>query len=555
MKKFLAIVLVLTIVLGLCAACGGNNEQQNNNKAEGKVTVQIGLAASAKVSDYDNNALTKWLEEQTGVDIEIVEYAGGTDVATQISATISARQELPDILWGISINEETVNTYGREGYFVDLRPYYEDTEGASKIFWDRMAECMDEYQQEYVLQLITDTETGGMYSVPTVETSLVDTIYSMAWINTEWLDKLSLKAPTNTEELYTVLKAFKDNDCNGNGDPTDEIPLYGKDDKQAHVISWLLNMFIYYNPSHLWQDYNGDGKLEAVYTQDKYREGLAFINKLYKEGLLSKTVYTDTNKDMKLVTTPNSGVARCGIFTGHLSIHTTKGNEVLYQYESLKSWGSVCERELSAKQTCYITETAKNRGIVDECFNLLMTMWSWDGAMRIRYGEYGVNWTEADEGAKSDYGLDAEYKILSPVPSDEQQNYKWGSNSGTLNHYAEGETAQTGDGVSEWDKTKYKMHAECRANFEWAMENVNPQYLADPFLEKFIMTAKEEEQIDMKKTNFDSIISSYVKNFVTGDQDMDINNDAKWKEFQDALKAEGMEDIVAMYQKCYERQK
>ncbi len=31
--------------------------------------------------------------------------------------------------------------------------------------------------------------------------------------------------PTTPTELRTVLEAFRDNDCNGNGDPNDEIPL------------------------------------------------------------------------------------------------------------------------------------------------------------------------------------------------------------------------------------------------------------------------------------------------------------------------------------------
>ena len=45
------------------------------------------------------------------------------------------------------------------------------------------------------------------------------------FINKAWLDQLGLEVPTTTEELYEVLCAFRDNDMNGNGDTTDEIPL------------------------------------------------------------------------------------------------------------------------------------------------------------------------------------------------------------------------------------------------------------------------------------------------------------------------------------------
>ena len=37
------------------------------------------------------------------------------------------------------------------------------------------------------------------------------------WVRQDWLDKLGLKAPQNVDELYTVLKAFRDRDPNGNG--------------------------------------------------------------------------------------------------------------------------------------------------------------------------------------------------------------------------------------------------------------------------------------------------------------------------------------------------
>ena len=553
MKRFLAILLVLVTVFGLCA-CGKNETED----ASGKIKVKVGLGSNAKVLDFEDNALTKWLEEQCGVDIEIVEYAGGTDVATQISATIAAQQELPDILWGVSIGKDTIFTYGEEGYFANLRPYYEDMEGASKTFWDRITENLSEDEQAAILNTITNPDTGNIFCVPTVETSLVDGVDSMAWINRQWLDKLGLQPPTNVDELYTILKAFKENDCNGNGDKNDEIPLFGSQNTSspAQVVNWIVNMYIYYNDAHVWQDYNGDGQIESVYTQDKYREALKFVNKLYKEKLLTSMVYTASSGDMKGITTPNSKVALCGIFLGHLTTHTTFGNEVMYQYEALKPWGCATERDISVSQSCHITATAVDRGIDAKCFEILMTMWSWEGSMRVRYGEYGVNWTDADEGAKSDYGLDATYKMLDD-PFTQQTAAQWGKASGSFNHYAEGETAQISENLDKWTATKSLMHAKAREYFDWAEKEINPTILGgkDPFLKKFNLTSKDEKEIDMKVTNVNNVVNTFIKNFITGDKKMDINNDAHWKQFQDEMMKEGYADIQKMYQKYYEKNK
>ena len=246
MKKFLAILLALTLLLGLCACGGGEKEQTGGVTADGKVKLSIGIPTNAKIMSLEENALTKWLEDECQIEIEFVEYAGGTDVSTQISTTVAARQELPDILYGIGLNDGAITTYGKDGYFVDLTPYYEDKEGASKNFWSRIEESLTPEQQDTVIRKITDGDTGKIYAVPTIETSTIDKRNYQPWINQTWLDKLGLAMPQSIEDLYNVLVAFNTKDPNGNGDPNDEIPLFGSEKAggNAQVVNWIMNMFM-----------------------------------------------------------------------------------------------------------------------------------------------------------------------------------------------------------------------------------------------------------------------------------------------------------------------
>ena len=543
MKKLLAMILALVMVLGLCACGGsGSGDGAGETTPDGKVKLSIGTTSDALILDLDNNALTKWVEEECNVEIEFVEYAGGTDVATQISTTIAARQELPDILMGVSLGEATVTRYGKDGYFLDLSSYYEDKEGASKVFWDRITNELSQYDQDLVIRKITDPETGAIYGVPMVETSLIDKMQYQLFINVEWLDKLGLEKPTNNEELYEVLKAFKTGDPNGNG-LADEIPLFGSQNSGlcGKVVDWLMNLFCYYNPNRPY-GVDENGKLYPSYTTDEFREGLKFVNKLYKEELLTTLAWTASSAEMKQIITPSSGTALCGIFLGHLTVHATMENDILYQYEPLKNWGCAVRNDTSASLNTFITENCDNP---DKAFEVLMKLWTWDGSMRMRYGEYGVNWTEPTEGAKSDLGLDATYKLISD-PFRMQNTARWPKMC-TLNVYAEGETAEIAEEMTEWMATKSKMHAESYAMFLESEQNNNPKTLC-PVL---IYTEEEKEMTEAERTNVGDKRSKAMTDFCTGV--LDPNDDAVWAAYIKELEDLGLQTVLELAQKAYDR--
>ena len=57
--------------------------------------------------------------------------------------------------------------------------------------------------------------------------------------NKEWLDNVGMEAPTNIDEFYEVMKAFRDQDANGNGDASDEIPF---EPSQSDWCSKIMNV-------------------------------------------------------------------------------------------------------------------------------------------------------------------------------------------------------------------------------------------------------------------------------------------------------------------------
>ena len=540
MKKFLALFLALVLALGM-VACGGNKKPTSGDGN----TLTIGIQPSAYVLDYEDNALTNWLEEQCGVELKFMEYAGGTDVDTQIATTIAAGERLPDILLGINLSDALRLRYGRDQYFVDMKNYFADKEGASKVFWDRMEYELSESDQKNIVNYMTDPGNGSIYAVPIIETSLFDAMNYQVYINTQWMDKLNLQVPTNKEELLTVLRAFKNNDCNENG-IEDEIPLFGVTAANigGGIIDWLINMFVYYDREAQYI-VDENGKIEPVYITDEYREALKFIAQMYKEGLISPLTFTSSITEMRTIVTPANGTPIVGMFVGHPTAHITQGSELFDLYEPIELWCPAVMRATSCTLNTFITADCENP---DKAFELLMTMWTEEGSYRIRYGEKGVNWDDPTEGAKSVVGMDARYKLIDDSAFTSQNSCLWGGVKCTLNAYAETESAEMAQELDSWVAGRMQKMAKTLELYKKAAEKYNPEVVCP----KLYKTTAELEETEMERINVPNRASKDRTDFITGIKD--INSDSVWKEYKDALYSMGLQKIIDQDQIVYDRQ-
>ena len=549
MKKLIAMMLALVMALSLCVACGGNGGaaagNQGSGDGEGAVKLSVGLPTKATVLSYEENALTYWVEEQCGVDLSFVPYSGGTDIGTQISTTVAAQQALPDILFGVGLGADVYQGYGRDGYFLDLTPYFEDKEGASKVFWTRLEETFTEAEIDDILRKITDPDTGKIYGVPTMDTTMIDVMDYQMWINAEWLDYLKLDMPTDIDSLYKVLVAFRDGDPNQNG-KKDEIALYGGQEAGlgGDVVNWLVNMFLYFNDRKNFA-IDEDGQVYAPFITDEYREALKFVNKLISEGLMLDSVFNTKMSEMPMITTPASGTALVGCFSGHLTIHADYNNPIMQQYKSLPLWSCAVFNDHNCKVNNFITADCANP---DKAFEVMMTIWSEEGSRRVRYGEYGVNWTDADEGATSDLGLPADFKLLMD-PLVQQNTCLWSGASCTLCVWAELESAQLVTELSPGEAVKQQMHAESYANFKAAADKYNPK--AELICPTLVLTEEEKEDTQAQRTACSDYYKKSRTDFSTGD--LDPNSDSDWKKYVDTLWDLGLQDWLDVAQVAYDR--
>ena len=562
MKKLLALILCLVMAVSVFAGCGGGggleaagegNEgpvaTMDNKEIPDDLTLTIGIPLSASVEDYDTNAYTLWLEEQTGYDLEFITFqSSSTDYKAQLSTMLATGDELPDILWNFGVGQGAYEEYGASGYFIDMAPYYNDKEGEGKVFWDRLSNLPQD-QQDYVVRQLT-AEDGGMYAAARIEYSLIDTMQFQVFINQTWLTKLGLEMPTNIDELETVLRAFRDKDPNGNG-KKDELPLIGNNAAgSSSIIKWILNMYCYVDFNKYF-NVDDNGKLYLPHITDEYRQALIKINQWIKEGLMFNSAFSMSNKEIKSLLNPPEGEAiTVGIFAGHPTLVHEVDNSAIYNYVAMPYWGCAIRNPQYFTPAVFITQDCE---YPLAAWRLIMTASTKEGSYRQRYGEYGVDYVDADPGTKSFLGRDAEIKVLNESAFSGQNNCCWHGIMGTILIEAENEVCQLTEDMGEWVNYKMTNMADAYNNYVKAETENNP----DPkYIMPDIVTPVEVSDADAnERSNSQSVISEALSSFCCGTGVYNNpNDDAQWAAYIKALEDQGYQKWMEYRQAVCEDQ-
>jgi len=321
-KRIVATLLCLTMVGTALSACGNaEDDKTQNSKSEEKVSeekseektessaveesgempldyfagTEITIAVMSSVNDlnssnYGERPLAKEIEEATGIKINWVPVEQTT--AADKTPTLLAG-DMPDMLIGL-VGKDTIikdpdlfYDLSEEGLLETYAPdVYEDYMEAGQGIWD-------------VITLVD----GSVRALATgFEANMEEEVGNVWFINKTWLDQLGLDMPTTTDELYEVLCAFRDNDLNGNGDTTDEIPLSYAQSHWSAKIGYLAGFFGIAGQGTGFGDLSymlKDGKIVSTYDTQEFRDYLEYCHKLQSEGLLDVDGFSQSGEQFK----------------------------------------------------------------------------------------------------------------------------------------------------------------------------------------------------------------------------------------------------------------
>ncbi len=229
---------------------------------------------------------TGW-SELTGVNVEW--ETAPQDGFGEKKNLMFAAGDFPDLMFRCYISHEDRINYGV------------DSDGSIGLL--ALNDLIDEYganiQALYEAVPYAKVEAtqynGAIYDLPRVEESTNDRLHCV-WINTAWLNNLDLSKPKTMDELLDVLRAFRDQDAHGNGDPSDEIPVGDwSSDFNRFIVTFCGNFGIGNMGSDMgYWNYNYEtGTIDFNRNTENWRECLRFMNTLWTEKLIDPDLFTN----------------------------------------------------------------------------------------------------------------------------------------------------------------------------------------------------------------------------------------------------------------------
>ncbi|TYP79279.1 extracellular solute-binding protein [Paenibacillus methanolicus] len=309
--KVWSVMLCTLLALAACSGNGGNASNSGGKDAnpaagsgpkgantnaggeKGSIKESEPMKISASIYDrgkvaadegsYEHNRWTKWMDEQSGVDVEWVPITRNQE-ADKFNVLVASGQA-PDLI--SSYDRNLLARFVDQGAVQPIDDYLDQYSTVYKQYLEAHPEL-----KPYV------TFNGQIYAVASLRNTRALTT---VWVRQDWLDKLKLKVPTTIEELIDVARAFRDQDPDGNGKP-DTVPIAGS----LAYTPIIEDLFF----ARGWEWFMEDGKLVYGNLLDRYKDVLAFQKQVYDEGLVDKEYLTDKNfaRQQQLWVTGKAGI-------------------------------------------------------------------------------------------------------------------------------------------------------------------------------------------------------------------------------------------------------
>lgn len=445
--------------------------------------------------------------EEAGVEPDwlLINYDSYEQEASEI---ISSAKTDADI---IKIPDSDPNqVYIKSGLFVPLDQYFDYMPNFTKWLSENPVEKAE-----------LTAEDGHIYYVPGI--NVADDYQPCLMYNQVWLDKAGIKAPATLDEFVEMLRYFKDNDMNGNGDTSDEIPM-------SIMGEFLPYMFGPAFGLDLVSGFQADESGNVTYAyadSENYKKYLEFLNGLYKEGLLEKD-YAALDRDgvIKRISEDKTGVA----FDYSWAMSMMYSN-VLPYYDGTAATAFVGVAPLSGENKGFYVgrnSLAGMFGVSTKSSQIELAVKFLDYAMSEHCQDY-YQW-----------GIEGESYIVNADGS--RQYTEKGNDNDWLQQFGINPAFvfPAAQSVEATDILVADWHADINRDLR--------QYIKNPWPEIYA-TSKESDTVNLYMPDVQEAVNKSGAAFITGEKDIEKEFDS----YIDELESLNLDEIVEIKQAQYNR--
>ncbi|WP_328995738.1 extracellular solute-binding protein [Kribbella sp. NBC_01245] len=549
MRSITSRVTALVAATALAVAgCSSSDEDGAKAEMNGDKVIIDTLSPADPDTNLATNSISKLMSDKFKIDFRFQSTTFDAAAAKEKRQISLASGDYPDLYmlipWVDGFTQAEVLKLGTQGVALPI-------ENLIKENAPNIQKALDSNK---TLKEMATAPDGHIYAMPQWADCYHCTYPDKLWMNSTWLKKLGLQQPKTTEELRTVLKAFKTQDPNGNG-KADEIPM-STDARDSSLIAYLMGAFAYdpvgsNNGTRGLLTLNGD-KVVTPIDKPEWREGLKYINSLVAEGLIDKASFTQSSDALRAIGDNPKAVQLGSVPVLHPGIFVTldskDGRDK--QYDSVppltgptgKSYTGL-QYPTSISFTFMLTNKASKEAQI-AAIKMLDYIYTDEGQRIATMGPEGVGWVKP--GPK-DVALDAKAKAAyKPLPSaTTPKNISWGA------------LAQYNNTLAYRNAQAVPTDIYSEAGYERRLFQATKQYEGHEDKAQFFPTVSVwidpsfGAELATLQTNLDSYVLQNQLAMITGSKSLDTD----WDAFVKGLEGVGMPRYLELYQQAYDKYK